>query len=70
MSQLRAKNIVIPAQIAISWRFYHINGPVKVTEDKELDEQPDPLYLGGKQVEGIQLSLDGKQIVTTSLFSQ
>ncbi len=47
---------------------------MKVTEDKELDEQPDPLYLGGKLVEGgpqmIQLSLDGKRLyVTTSLFS-
>ncbi len=66
--------IIIPAQIFLGGSVTK-NGPVKVTEDKELDEQPDPLYLGGKLVEGgpqmIQLSLDGKRIyVTTSLFSQ
>ena len=47
---------------------------MKVTEDQELTEQPEPLILGGKRVEGgpqmIQLSLDGKRLyVTTSLFS-
>jgi len=46
---------------------------VKVTHDEELSEQPDPLYMRGKKVEGasqmIQLSLDGKRLyVTTSLF--
>ncbi|XP_065886278.1 methanethiol oxidase-like isoform X2 [Dysidea avara] len=50
------------------------DGAVKVTEDKELDSQPDPVYLNGKRVEGgpqmLQLSLDGKRLyVTTSLFS-
>lgn len=50
------------------------DGAVKVTEDKELDSQPDPVYLNGKRVEGgpqmIQLSLDGKRLyATTSLFS-
>ena len=49
-------------------------GPVTVTEDKELSEQPEPLFVKGKRVhEGpqmIQLSLDGKRLyVTTSLFS-
>ena len=47
---------------------------MKVTEDKELSEQPDPVYFNGKRVEGgpqmLQLSLDGKRLyVTTSLFS-
>lgn len=50
------------------------DGKVKVTEDKELSEQPDPVFVGGKRVHGgpqmIQLSLDGKRLfVTTSLFS-
>ncbi|XP_077996711.1 methanethiol oxidase-like [Glandiceps talaboti] len=47
---------------------------VKVTEDKELTKQPEPLYMNGKRVAGgpqmIQLSLDGKRLyVTTSLYS-
>ena len=47
---------------------------VKVTEDKELSEQPDPVYINGRRLEGgpqmLQLSLDGKRLyVTTSLFS-
>lgn len=47
---------------------------VTVTVDKELSEQPDPVYINGKRVEGgpqmLQLSLDGKRLyVTTSLFS-
>ena len=50
------------------------DGSVKVTEDKELDEQPTPFYMNGKRVQGgpqmIQLSLDGKRLyVTTSLYS-
>jgi len=50
------------------------DGAVKVTEDKERDSQPDPVYLNGKRVEGgpqmVQLSLDGKRLyVTTSLYS-
>eukprot|EP00794_Sanderia_malayensis_P019487 gene19487-21412_t len=49
-------------------------GAVKVTEDKELAEQPDPLFMGEKKVEGgaqmIQLSLDGKRLyLTTSLIT-
>jgi len=49
-------------------------GPVKVTQDPELKEQPEALYVNGKIVEGgpqmLQLSLDGKRLyVTTSLFS-
>ncbi|XP_022105572.1 selenium-binding protein 1-like [Acanthaster planci] len=48
--------------------------PVKVTDDKELTKQPDPLYMNGKRINGgpqmIQLSLDGKRLyVTTSLYS-
>lgn len=47
---------------------------VKVIEDKELKQQPSPLHLDGKKVEGapqmLQLSLDGKRLyVTTSLYS-
>ncbi|XP_064387810.1 methanethiol oxidase-like [Halichondria panicea] len=47
---------------------------VTVTEDKELTEQPDPVFINGKRVDGgpqmIQLSLDGRRLyVTTSLFS-
>ncbi|CEL96651.1 unnamed protein product [Vitrella brassicaformis CCMP3155] len=49
-------------------------GAVAVTEDPELDSQPEPLYVKGKRIYGgpqmIQLSLDGKRLyVTTSLFS-
>ncbi|CAM9983157.1 unnamed protein product [Lampetra fluviatilis] len=49
-------------------------GPVRVIEDKELKEQPEPLVVQGKRVPGgpqmIQLSLDGKRLyVTTSLYS-
>nr|XP_054750160.1 methanethiol oxidase-like [Lytechinus pictus] len=47
---------------------------VKVTEDSELEKQPDPLYVKGRKVTGstqmIQLSLDGKRLyVTMSLYS-
>ena len=47
---------------------------MKVTDDPELDEQPDPVFINGKRVEGgpqmLQLSLDGKRLFcTTSLFS-
>ena len=50
------------------------DGAVKVTEDKELDQQPDPVYLNGRRIDGgpqmLQLSLDGKRLyTTTSLFS-
>ncbi|XP_072020984.1 methanethiol oxidase-like [Amphiura filiformis] len=50
------------------------DGSVKVSEDKELTEQPKPLYMGEKRVQGgpqmIQLSLDGQRLyVTTSLYS-
>lgn len=50
------------------------DGNVKVTEDTELKEQPEPVYIRGKRLEGgpqmLQLSLDGKRLyVTTSLFS-
>ena len=38
---------------------------MRVIEDSELSEQPDPCYVKGKRVEGgpqmFQLSLDGKQ---------
>ncbi|XP_065064075.1 methanethiol oxidase-like [Rhopilema esculentum] len=49
-------------------------GPVKVTEDKELKEQPPALIMNEKKVEGgpqmLQLSLDGKRLyLTTSLIS-
>ncbi|XP_052105608.1 methanethiol oxidase-like isoform X1 [Mytilus californianus] len=49
-------------------------GKVKVTEDKEMTRQPDPVYVKGRLVRGgpqmIQLSLDGKRLyVTSSLFS-
>jgi len=49
-------------------------GPVKVTKDLELKEQPDALYVQGKKIEGatqmLQLSLDGKRLyITPSLFS-
>jgi selenium-binding protein 1 len=47
---------------------------VTVTEDSELDEQPEPFYLKGKRMSGapqmLQLSLDGKRLyVSSSLFS-
>lgn len=50
------------------------DGPVKVIEDQELKEQPKPLIVKGKRVEGgsqmLQLSLDGKRLyITTSLMS-
>ena len=50
------------------------DGAVKVTEDKEMDHQPDPVYVNGRRIEGgpqmLQLSLDGKRLyITTSLFS-
>lgn len=49
-------------------------GPVKVTHDTELTEQPNPVYIKGKRILGspqmLQLSLDGKRLyVTDSLFS-
>ena len=49
-------------------------GPVTVVEDSELKEQPAPLVINGKTLQGapqmLQLSLDGKRLyVTTSLFS-
>lgn len=48
--------------------------PFQVTEDSELQSQPEPLVLDEKRVAGgpqmLQLSLDGKRLyVTTSLFS-
>ena len=50
------------------------DGPVKVTGDTELEEQPDACYIKGKKVHGgpqmIQLSLDGKRLyLTTSVYS-
>nr|XP_006003361.1 PREDICTED: selenium-binding protein 1 [Latimeria chalumnae] len=50
------------------------DGPVRVLEDKELKEQPDPRVVKGKRIQGgpqmIQLSLDGKRLyLTTSLYS-
>lgn len=50
------------------------SGSVKVVDDSELEQQPDPLILDGRKIDGgpqmIQLSLDGKRLfVTTSLFS-
>lgn len=50
------------------------DGAVRVTEDKELSEQPKPFYINDKKIPGapqmIQLSLDGKRLyVTTSLYS-
>lgn len=49
-------------------------GPVKVIEDSELEDQPEPLIVKGKKIEGgsqmLQLSLDGRRLyVTTSLYS-
>jgi len=50
-------------------------GPVRVINDKELKEQPEPLKVKGTTIVGgpqmLQLSLDGKRLyLTTSLFSQ
>lgn len=47
---------------------------VKVIEDKELKEQPAPVVIKGRRLEGgpqmLQLSLDGKRLyVSSSLFS-
>ena len=47
---------------------------MKVIEDSELSEQPDPCYVKGKRVEGgpqmLPLSLDGKRLYfTSSLYS-
>lgn len=47
---------------------------VKVIEDSELKEQPDPVFIKGKRLYGapqmLQLSLDGKRLyVSSSLFS-
>lgn len=47
---------------------------VKVIEDKELQAQPDPVYIKGRRLEGgpqmLQLSLDGKRLyISSSLFS-
>ncbi|PAV91393.1 hypothetical protein WR25_04457 [Diploscapter pachys] len=51
----------------------HKESGVRVTEDNELKDQPNALYLKGKRIEGgpqmLQLSLDGKRLyVTTSLY--
>lgn len=47
---------------------------VKVIDDKELTEQPAPVFIKGRRLEGgpqmLQLSLDGKRLyVSSSLFS-
>nr|XP_022915697.1 selenium-binding protein 1 [Onthophagus taurus] len=47
---------------------------IKVIEDPELSEQPNPVYIKGKRLYGspqmLQLSLDGKRLyVTSSIFS-
>ena len=47
---------------------------MKVIEDSELSEQPDPFYVKGKRVEGgpqmLHLTLNGKRLYfTTSLYS-
>ncbi|XP_054289903.1 methanethiol oxidase-like [Macrosteles quadrilineatus] len=49
-------------------------GPIEVIEDQELSEQPKPVVIKGRKIQGsaqmLQLSLDGKRLyVTTSLFS-
>ena len=49
-------------------------GPVTVTDDKDLSEQPEPCDVKGRVMKGgpqmIQLSLDGKRVyVTDSLLS-
>ncbi|XP_023246608.1 selenium-binding protein 1-A-like [Copidosoma floridanum] len=46
---------------------------VRVIEDKELSEQPKPVFIKGRKLDGapqmLQLSLDGKRLyVTTSIF--
>ena len=46
---------------------------VRVLEDPELEQQPEPVCLKGRRLDGapqmLQLSLDGKRLyVTTSLF--
>ena len=66
--------ILVPSQQIFLGGSICKDGPVKVLEDSEIKEQPDPLFINEKRVEGgpqmIQLSLDGKRIyVTTSLFS-
>ncbi|XP_014670838.1 PREDICTED: selenium-binding protein 1-like isoform X2 [Priapulus caudatus] len=50
------------------------DGPVKVTDDNELNEQPEPRIVKGTRLCGgpqmLQLSLDGKRLyVTSSLYS-
>jgi len=67
------RNPKLVGQIFIGGSICNDRG-VKVIEDKELEEQPDPLFVNGKRVEGgaqhLQLSLDGKRLyVTTSAFS-
>ncbi|XP_044258107.1 methanethiol oxidase [Tribolium madens] len=47
---------------------------IKVLEDKELKEQPDPVYIKGRRILGgpqmMQLSLDGKRLyISSSLYS-
>lgn len=49
-------------------------GPVKVTSDEEMSEQPAAVVAGGRRVEGgpqmLQLSLDSRRLyVTNSLYS-
>ena len=51
----------------------HTESGITVTKDEELEEQPQPLYVKGKRIEGgpqmVQVSLDGKRLyVTTSLY--
>ena len=46
---------------------------VRVIVDKELDRQPEPVFIKGRKLDGspqmLQLSLDGKRLyVTTSIF--
>lgn len=50
------------------------DGKVRVLEDKELDAQPQPVFVKGRRLYGspqmMQLSLDGRRLyATTSLFS-
>ncbi|XP_012259050.2 methanethiol oxidase [Athalia rosae] len=50
------------------------DGKIRVLEDKELDKQPDPVFVKGRRLHGspqmLQLSLDGKRLyVSTSIFS-
>uniref|UniRef100_A0A1L8DCK3 Methanethiol oxidase n=1 Tax=Nyssomyia neivai TaxID=330878 RepID=A0A1L8DCK3_9DIPT len=47
---------------------------IVVTKDRELDSQPDPVFIKGRRLEGgpqmLQLSLDGKRLyVSSSLYS-